>query len=92
MMELVAGCVVTRHAREVVQRRAIPLEWLHHALSYPNWLEMDAADDQLCHYLASIPEFGNRVLRVVVNVHKHPPHIVTAFFDRRRMVNEAQDR
>jgi len=34
--------------------------------------------------LARIPEFGNRVLRVIVNGKKTPPHVVTVFFDRRR--------
>ena len=41
-------------------------------------------DPQLEHRLARIPEFNNRVLRVVVNNQKTPLHIVTVFFDRRR--------
>ncbi len=36
----------------------------------------------LTHALRAIPEFGDRVLRVIYNRTKHPPHIVTAFFDR----------
>ena len=38
------------------------------------------------HRLARIPEWGNRVLRVIVNGKSVPPRIVTAFFDRRRII------
>ncbi len=36
----------------------------------------------LIHALRAIPEFGDRVLRVIYNRTRQPPHVVTAFFDR----------
>jgi len=39
---------------------------------------------ELEHRLAAIPEFGNRVLRVIVNTSAIPPRVITAYFDRRR--------
>lgn len=34
------------------------------------------------HALRSIEEFSYRVLRVIFNQARTPPHVVTAFFDR----------
>lgn len=48
--------------------------------------EADPVDPDLEHRLARIPEYGNHVLRVIVNGKTTPPRIVTAFFDRRRTV------
>lgn len=76
--------VLTRHARDVLVKRQIALEWLERVLFYPEQVEDDAVDADLEHRLAPIPEFGNRTLRVIVNRRKQPPHVVTAFFDRRR--------
>lgn len=35
------------------------------------------------HAMARIPEYGDRVLRVIYNHAASPEHIITAFFDRR---------
>jgi hypothetical protein len=35
------------------------------------------------HFIKQIPEFGNRWLRVIVNITVAPEKRVTAFFDRR---------
>jgi hypothetical protein len=59
---------------------------LHRALDAPVATEADPVDPNLEHFLAKIPEWGNRVLLVIVNGKKSPPHIVTAFFDRRRTI------
>ena len=45
------------------------------------WFEVETEDEE--HRLRRIPEFGNRILRVVVK-HGDPPLVVTAFFDRSR--------
>lgn len=39
-------------------------------------------DTTLEHALAVIPEHGDRVLRVIYNATKNPPHVVTVYFDR----------
>ena len=78
--------VLTEHARDALEKRQIPLAWMERALSTPEATEADPVDADLEHRLARIPEFGNRVLRVIVNGKRTPPHVVTAFFDRRRTI------
>lgn len=45
-------------------------------------VEPDPDDPDLMHALRSIEEFSYRVLRVIFNQARTPPHVVTAFFDR----------
>lgn len=75
---------LTEHAQDVLKKRQIRLEWMEQVLAAPEWTEKDSADEGLEHRLAPIPEFGNRVLRVILNIKTIPPRIVTAYFDRRR--------
>ena len=79
--------VLTEHARDALEKRQIPLAWMEQALTTPEAIEADPVDQNLEHRLARIPEFGNRVLRVIVNGMRTPPHVVTAFFDRRRTIS-----
>ncbi|BDG25655.1 DUF4258 domain-containing protein [Thermus thermophilus] len=74
--------VLTQHAREVLEKRGIPLEWIERALAFPEAVEKDRVDPSLEHRLVRIPERG-KVLRVVVNPKPHPMRVVTAFLDRR---------
>ena len=76
--------VLTEHARDALQKRQIQIAWLERAFSTPEITEADPVDSDLEHRLARIPEFANRVLRVIVNGKRTPPHVVTVFFDRRR--------
>ena len=73
---------LSAHATTTTQARNILPEWIADALSTPALREPDPADPELIHALRVIPEFGNRVLRVIYNQNKTPPHVVTAFFDR----------
>jgi uncharacterized DUF497 family protein len=75
---------LTEHARDALQKRGIQLQWVERTLSDPEWTENDIIDTELEHRLQRIKEFGNRVLRVIVNTHVVPPRVVTAYFDRRR--------
>ncbi|MDD4888114.1 MAG: DUF4258 domain-containing protein [Thiomonas sp.] len=76
--------VLTQHARDALAKRQIRVEWVDAAMRSPVWIEIDAIDPLLEHRLAPIAEFGNRVLRVIVNPQTEPWRIVTAYFDRRR--------
>lgn len=73
---------LTRHAVDVLEKRQIQLEWLESALQMPQRCEPDKFDPALEHRLATIPAFGNRVLRVIVNVRVFPERVITAYFDR----------
>ena len=69
------------HALSVLQERSISEEWLWLTLNSPDRTE--AGPDDNIHYMKSIPEYGGRFLRVIVNPRKTPKRIVTVFFDRR---------
>jgi uncharacterized DUF497 family protein len=75
---------LTEHARDALEKRGIPLEWVERTLAAPEWVEKDGIDETLEHRLSRIQGFGGRVLRVIVNAHEAPPRVVTAYFDRRR--------
>ncbi|GBD26712.1 hypothetical protein HRbin30_02052 [bacterium HR30] len=78
--------VLTDHARDALEKRKIPVAWMEHALIHPEVTEADPIDPDLEHRLARIAEFGNRVLRVIINGKTTPPLVVTVFFDRRRTI------
>lgn len=75
--------VLTEHAHDALEKRKIPVAWMERTLDAPERIEDDPADPDLEHRLARIPEFGHRVLRVIVNPKKTPVHVVTVFIDRR---------
>ena len=74
---------LTQHARDAITKRKIEIRWVEHVLTNPMRVEGDAHDRALEHRLATITEFGSRVLRVVVNRTVSPVKIVTLYFDRR---------
>lgn len=72
------------HARDMLQERHVPEEWVQRTFRSPDYTEV-GADDNI-HYIKAIPEFGGRLLRVVVNPNQTPIRVVTLFFDRRLRV------
>ncbi len=70
------------HATTTIRERKIAPEWIAATLSDPARTEPDPDDATLTHALRAIPEYGDRVLRVIYNHEKTPLHIVTVFFDR----------
>ena len=73
--------LLSDHARKRIQKRKIRVEWLEATLTDPVRTESDAVDPTLVHALRPIPERGFRVLRVIYNETRHPPVVVTAYFD-----------
>ena len=73
---------LTKHARDVLQERHIPMEWLERVIEKPGLVEPRASDSTLESRLARIPEHGNRVLRVVINKTVVPQRVVSVYFDR----------
>lgn len=70
------------HAIIAIRERSILLEWIERTLSTPSQALSGFDDPSLKHALAVIPEHGDRVLRVIYNATKNPPHVVTVYFDR----------
>lgn len=75
--------ILTQHARDALAKRKIDVEWLERTLARPQIIEQDKTDPALEHRLASIPEHGDRVLRIIVNKFESPIRVVTLFFDRK---------
>jgi len=73
---------LTQHARDAMGKRNIPVEWLERVMEMPQARAPDAVDSDLEHRLAAIPEYQNRVLRVIVNLRIIPEKVVTMYFDR----------
>jgi len=80
--------VLTEHAPEAIVKRGIALEWVEEALVSPEERERDRVDPDLEHRLLRVPEFGGRVLRVIVKMKCAEPRVVTAYFDRGRKKQE----
>ncbi len=71
----------SKHAYNMIEERGIRESWVKDALENPERVEQK--DDGTAHYLKRVEEFGDRYLRVVVNVNIEPKRIVTVFFDRK---------
>jgi len=71
----------TVHFGDMLQERGIDRRWVDLAIDGPDRTEDHG--DGTRHFIKQIPEFGDRWLRVVVNVRVTPQLRVTAFFDRR---------
>jgi len=73
---------LTVHAETVLAERGIARGWMEAVLDRPQKVEPDREDTELEHRLGRIAEYGNRVLRVVVDGKKRPVVVVTLYFDR----------
>ena len=74
---------LTEHARHVLDERRISLLWIERVLAAPAFVEPSPTDPDLENRFAKIAEFGDRVLRVVVNTQVVPERVVSVYFDRR---------
>ncbi len=65
-----------------MQSRSILPEWVDRTIDAPELRQPDPVDDSVERFFRRIPEHGNRVLRVAVNIRVEPARIVSVFFDR----------
>ena len=72
----------TRHARHVMAERRIPSEWAELAVTEPALRMDDPGDPDVERFFRPFPEYGGRMLRVVVNTRAAPWRVISAFFDR----------
>ena len=72
-----------QHAKDVIAEREIAIEWLERVLDQPTLTESDSENLEVENHFGRIPEFGNRVLRVVINKGVVPKRVVSVYFDRR---------
>ena len=79
---MVVEYVLTKHAKDIIKERNIELSWLEMVINDPELVEPDSIDHDLEHRLGRIECYGNRALRVVLNIKKSPVEVVTVYFDR----------
>lgn len=74
---------LTQHARDVLEERRISVVWMERVLENPALTQPSLTDPEVENRFDKIPEFGDRVLRVVVNTQVVPERVVSVYFDRR---------
>lgn len=74
---------LTKHAKDALTEREIPIEWVERTLNTPELRRPDPRDAAVERRFRRIPEFGGRVLRVAVNTKVEPNRVVSVFFDRK---------
>jgi hypothetical protein len=83
--------IFTEHALERIERRGIAARWVEDSIRQPQWREPDPHDGTLERLYRSIPELGNRVLRVIVCwTSEEECRVITAFPDRGAAIPKAE--
>ncbi len=54
------------------QRQDISLEWIERILTNPTYIQQDLKDHQLKQAFGRIPEYGDRLLKIVYNDQRIP--------------------
>lgn len=72
----------TLHARDAIEERDIDPAWIERTATEPQWAVPDPRHPGVERRFRSIPEFGDRVLRVACFETDVEIRILTAFFDR----------
>ncbi len=72
----------TEHAKEAIQQREIHYQWINQTLAQPELRMEDPNDPTVERFFRTIPDYGNRILRVAVNTKSWPWRVVSVFFDR----------
>jgi hypothetical protein len=66
-----------KHFNQMIEERNIRRDWVDQALEIPD--DAEDVEDGTRHYIKPIHEYGNRGLRVVINVQVSPNRAVTSF-------------
>ncbi len=75
--------VLTGHAASAVDERKLAITWIKQAALSPDWVQPDIRWPRVERRFRAIPEYGNRILRVVCMETDEEIRIITAFFDRK---------
>ena len=75
--------VFTKHALTALAERQIGMDWITRTVVSPQWREIDARDPEVQRLFSTVPERGNRYLRVACVETATEIRILSAFLDRR---------
>jgi len=74
--------VYSGHAIVAMRERDLEEAWVERAVREPEWTEPDPRDPDAVRHFRTVPERGNRFLRVVLVESSENIRILTAFLDR----------
>lgn len=74
--------VLSDHAVNSISERNLSLQWVERTVRHPEWTEADPRQERQRRYRA-IPEYDNRIMRIVCFETEKEIRIITAFFDRK---------
>ena len=72
----------TKHAVDVIEERRIPVEWVERVMYEPELRTPDPPVHEVERFYRTIPELGDRVLRVAMNTRSTDWRVISVFFDR----------
>mgnify|MGYP003381914617 CR=1 FL=1 len=75
--------VLTGHAAAALNERKLAMSWIEVTAISPNWIEPDVRWPKIERRFRAIPEYENRIMRVVCLETEEEIRIITAFFDRK---------
>ncbi|WP_159948531.1 DUF4258 domain-containing protein [Rhizobium sp. 18065] len=73
----------TSHAQTVISERQLDRQWIERTVRDPDWQETDPSGLPTERRYRSIPECGDRILRVICLETEEEIRIITAFLDRK---------
>jgi hypothetical protein len=76
------GVVLSRHAEVVAEERRIERDWIERAARDPEWRTPDK-EPSLERRFITVPERGERALRLVCSETDTEIRVITVFLDRR---------
>jgi uncharacterized DUF497 family protein len=74
--------IFTNHALRRITKRQLRRAWVENVVNSPERIEADKNDSELEHRLGIVPEFADRVLRVIVSK-TEPKRVITVHLDRK---------
>ena len=74
----------TQHAEVAMRERKINLSWVQRAIHTPDWTEADPTQAGAIRAFVRLPEYDNRVCRVVYVEEGDERRVITTFVDRGR--------
>jgi len=74
--------MLTEHAENMIARARSKTELINSTLDAPALVLPHECDSALRYAFEQIPDYGNRVFRVIHNADEKPVVIVTVYFDR----------
>ena len=84
LREFPGSLTYSAHANDMIEheRKQIERDWVRRAVAAPELRRPHRTRSTQEEFFARVPEYGDRILRVIVDTGRDPWHVVTAYLDR----------